>query len=231
MIPLWIPTLINPNWGNCQKPPTLYSLLNAINGNEGRIKDLPRLTHSIVFDFNYPLSSKINKADFEEQILKHFIMRRIGYETFTAWQMSLDAKLNEIMPKYNIMFNALTGYDLFNDGEIVTHTATTNVNGTTNQTGNSTGNNVSDQRYSNTPQNHLEDVRNGEYVTEYNYNTDTASNNSTLNTTNTDNTVFNETTTRTPLEKMNLYREYIETVESIMTLIYNDLDELFYQLA
>lgn len=231
MIPYWIPTMFNPNWGNCQKPPTLYSLLNAINGNEGKIKNLPILTHNVVFNFNYPISDKVNKTDFEVQILKHFLMRRIGYETFTAWQIALDSKLNEIMPKYNIMFNALSNYDLFNDGELITHSATTNNNGTTNQTGSSSGTNVSDQRYSNTPQNQIQDVKDGKYITDYNYNTDTASNNSTLNTTNTDNTVFNETTTRTPLDKMNLYKEYIETVESIMTLIYNDLDELFYQLA
>ena len=231
MIPLWIPTLINPNWGNCQKPPTLYSLLNAINGNEGKIKDLPKLTHETIFDFDYPISDKINKNDFEIQILKHFLMRRIGYETFTAWQIALDTKLNEIMPKYNIMFNALNNYNLFDDGEVITHSATTNNNGTTNQTGSSTGSNISDQRYSNTPQNQIQDVKDGKYITDYNYNTDTASNNSTLNTTNNDVTVFNETTTRTPLDKMSLYKEYIETVESIMTLIYNDLDDLFYQLS
>ena len=115
----WIPTDYN-------LPPTLYSILNSIANfdveEQTKIKDLASETHSDIFDFTYPLSTHINKDDFEVLILNHFLMRRLGYETVTAWKIALSVKLNEIMPMYNKMFDMLDGWNLFNDGEIITRT-------------------------------------------------------------------------------------------------------------
>ena len=106
------------------KPPTLYSIMNSIanyNATEKtKIRNLAKATHEKIFDFDYTLSSAINKSDFEEEILNHYIMRRIGFETFTAFQIYLENKLKEILPYYNILFDSLKDYNLFNNGESIT---------------------------------------------------------------------------------------------------------------
>lgn len=246
--PMWIIPQIPTN---CDLPPTLYAILNSIVNfdaeDKTKIEDLASAGRTTVFNFNYPLSNKVNKAEFEEMILNHFLMRRLGYETYTAWHIALKTKLNEIMPIYNKMFDALEGWELFKDGEMITRTTnTTNSDNTTasneittNTNSNSNGVNTSDQRFSDTPQNEISDVKNGKYVTNYTYNEDNISDTNTTNTTTTgtneseSNGNRNETEviTRSPYDKMNLYKQYIESVRSIYSMIFRDLDCLFYQLV
>lgn len=238
---------------NCNKPPTLYSVLNSIvNGDKDedeytKIKDLAKEGRSTIFNFDYPLSQYIEKEKFETMILNHFLQRRIGFETVTAFRIQLDVKLNEIMPLYNKMFNALDNWEIFNDGEVTTrtgsdNTTTQNTNNTsnslTNQSTTSTTD-VSDRRNSESPQNQLEDVRNGSYVTNYNYDTNTnnGQDNSTSQGTSqatnqgTDNKQYNETITRTPADKIAILKEMQENIKSIYTMIFKDLECLFYQLV
>lgn len=238
---------------NCNKPPTLYSVLNSIvNGDKDedeytKIKDLAKEGRSTIFNFDYPLSQYIEKEKFETMILNHFLQRRIGFETVTAFRIQLDVKLNEIMPLYNKMFNALDNWEIFNDGEVTTRTGTDNTttqntnntsNSLTNQSTTSTTD-VSDRRNSDSPQNQLEDLRNGSYVTNYNYDTNTnnGQDNSTSQGTSqatnngTDNKQYNETITRTPADKIAILKEMQENIKSIYTMIFKDLDCLFYQLV
>ena len=238
---------------NCNKPPTLYSVLNSIvNGDKDedeytKIKDLAKEGRSTIFNFDYPLSEYIEKEKFETMILNHFLQRRIGFETVTAFRIQLDVKLNEIMPLYNKMFNALENWEIFNDGEVSTRTGTDNTttqntnntsNSLTNQSTTSTTD-VSDRRNSELPQNQLEDLRNGSYVTNYNYDTNTnnGQDNSTSQGTSqatnngTDNKQYNETITRTPADKIAILKEMQENIKSIYTMIFKDLDCLFYQLV
>ena len=107
--------------------------------------------------------------------------------------------------------------------------------------------NISDRRYSKMPENKLTDVQNGDYVTDYNYDTIT-DNNSTNNTSNTnnslatnssnsntnnvnDNNTVNEIITHTPADKIKIYNDFIENKNNIYTMIFNDLDRLFYGLV
>lgn len=241
---------------NCNLPPTIYTILESIvNPNvdlndpapEVKIKDLAKAGRSTIFNFDYPLTSNITKEKFETMILNHFLQRRIGFETVTAFRIQLDVKLNEIMPLYNKMFDALENWQIFNDGEVTTRTGTDNrtsqsTNNTTNQlTNHSTTStaDISDRRNSELPQNQLEDLRNGSYVTNYNYDTNT--NNGEDNSTSqgrsqatnqgTDNNVYNETITRTPADKIAILKEMQENIKSIYTLIFKDLECLFYQLV
>ena len=178
---------------NCDLPPTLYAIMNSMANfdkeEKTKIKDLALSTHEDIFDFVYPLSNKISKEDFEVLILNHFMMRRIGYDTFTAFQLALNVKLNEIMPYYNKLFDMLDGWNLFNDGEVIsriqTNTNTSNdtsSNTTTNNISDSNTNsitNTSDRRYSKMPENDLQNVKDGKYITDYNFDTDTSSSNNT----------------------------------------------------
>ena len=248
--PMFVP-FIPPN---CDKPPTLYSVLNSIvNGEKEdeedytKIKDLAKEGRNTIFNFDYPLTNNVSKEKFETMILNHFIRRRIGFETVTAFRIALDVRLNEIMPLYNKMFDALENWDIFNDGEVTTRTGQdTTISQNTNNTENSLTNqsttsttDVSDRRNSELPQNQLEDLRNGSYVTNYNYDTNTnnGEDNSTSQGTSqaqnngTDINEYNETITRSPADKIAILKEMQENIKSIYTLIFKDLECLFYQLV
>ena len=241
---------------NCNLPPTIYTILESIvNPNvdlnepapEVKIKDLAKEGRSTIFDFDYPLSSNIKKEDFETMILNHFLIRRIGFETVTAFRIQLDVKLNEIMPLYNKMFDALENWEIFNDGEVTTRTGKDNrtsesTNNTSNQLTNhstTSTNDISDRRNSELPQNQLEDLRNGSYVTNYNYDTNTNNgedNSTSQGKSNAENkgkdiNEYNETITRTPADKIAILKEMQENIKSIYTMIFKDLDCLFYQLV
>ena len=217
------PFIIPPAFPDYNLPPTLYRLLNSIVNYDAeeqtKIKNLAAAGREDIFDFDYPLSTHVDKEDFEVMILNHFLMRRIGYDTLNAFKIALDVKMNEIMPMYNKMFDMLDGWDIFNDGERVVESGT---NSLTNET---SSENISDRRYSDTPQNQLQNVRDGKYITDYNYDTDNGS--VTSESSGTD----SRTIIRTPSDKMKLYKEFIENKKSIMTMIFEDLDVLFYGLV
>lgn len=227
---------------NCDKPPTIYSLLESIvnygTDDKTKIKDLAKEGRTKIFDFDYPLSEHINREDFECMILNHYITRRIGFDTPTLFKIQLNVKLNEIMPMYNKMFDALSGWNIFKDGEKTTRYGTDNreiTSNTENELHNtSTSENVSDRRNSNTPQNELQNVRDGKYVTDYNYDTnngtDTSESNGTsTNTTNDDNT-YNEIIEKTNANKIEILKEMQQEIKSIYSLIFDDLDVLFYSI-
>ena len=132
---------------NCNLPPTIYTILESIvnpdvdlndPAPEVKIKDLAKAGRETIFNFDYPLTSNITREKFETMILNHFLQRRIGFETVTAFRIQLDVKLNEIMPIYNKMFDALENWEIFNDGEVTTRTGKDNrtsesTNNTSNQ--------------------------------------------------------------------------------------------------
>lgn len=235
---------------NCEKPPTVYTILESIvnygKDEKTKIKDLAKEGRTTIFDFDYPLSSNINKEDFESMILNHFLMRRIGFETVTAFRIQLNVKLNEIMPLYNKMFDALENWNIFNDGE------TTKRYGTDNRTIEATGetkntlenesttnsSETSDRRNSELPQNQLELLRDGSYVSNYNYDQNNAESkdNSTSNgksnsKNNTkDDNIYKETIEKSPNDKIAIYKEFQENLKSIYGMIFKDLECLFYQV-
>ena len=235
----------------CDMPPTLYSILESIvnygKDEKTKIKDLAKVGRSTIFDFDYTLTNNISKENFECMILNHFLMRRIGFETVTAFRIQLNVKINEIMPLYNKMFDALENWNILNDGETEIKTGTNNktsnnTSSASNQiTNNSTTSdtNISDRRNSELPQNQLSELRDGNYVTNYNYDTNTnnaqdsstSSGSSTSTNNGTDNNTYNETITRTPSDKIAIYKEFQENIKSIYGMIFKDLECLFYQLV
>lgn len=230
IMPMFYPMLPN----DCNKPPTIYSLLESIvnfeNDTPVKTSELAKNGRDKIFDFDYPLTEHITKEDFEVMILNNYMMRRIGYETPTAFKIALAVKLNSIMPIYNKMFDSLENWNLFNDGENIIRTVTRGENSTT--TSNSSINSTTrdDSRYSDTPQGRLNDIEAGTYMTDYTLNQNTS--NSTGNSTDTNNKNGNETEniTRTPGNKLELYKEFQNNIKSIYGLIFDELDDLFYSL-
>lgn len=229
----WTPMIPNlRKLGNSyDEPPTVYSLLNSYvnfnNDNPVKISDLARAGRGAFFDFDYPLTEKISRDDFETMILNHFIMRRIGYETVTAFKIALNVKLNEIMPMYNKLFDSIWNWNVFNDGELITRELTEDR--TTSNESNVSGTSTSDQRNSDTPQNAIEDVRDGKYVSDYSYTTDNSISNSSNNIA--DNNILHEKVNHSPADKMKLYSDFLKNRQNIYTMIFKDLDVLFYQIA
>lgn len=204
---------------NFFRPPQLFDLLNSMvnfdRSEQVKISDLPRVASSMVFDFEYPLSTKVNKQDFETMILKKFFNRRIGYETYTSWKMALDVKLNEIMPTYNKLFDALANWDLFKDGENYRRT----IN---NETGTET-NNTNTVKNSNLPQNEIQDIEDGNYMTNYTKATNNGTGSGTSETV--------ETFEKDSANKLEIYNSFLQNRANIMSLIFKDLDSLFYGLS
>ena len=235
---------------NCEKPPTVYTILESIvnygKDEKTKIKDLAKEGRTTIFDFDYPLSNKISRQDFECMILNHFLMRRIGFETVTAFRIQLNVKINEIMPLYNKMFDALENWNIFNDGDITKRYGTDNRTiDSTAETKNTLQNQsttesseTSDRRNSELPQDQLKLLRDGSYVSNYNYDqnngnsTDNSSSNGTSNSKNNtkDDNIYQETIERSPADKIAIYKEFQENLKSIYGMIFKDLECLFYQL-
>lgn len=247
----WMPMFIPMIPTNNMKPPTVYAILNSICNfdaeTQTKIVDLAKVGRTKIFNFDYPLSEKVDKEKFECMILNHFLQRRINFQTITGFQIQLNVKLNEIMPLYNKMFDSLDGWNIFEDGEKTTHDSTddrtTNVENTANNSlssnSNTTSENISDLRYSKMPQNKLEYIKDGKYISEYNYNQDNATNtdeststgssSGTSNTT--DNNILHEEWNRSPADKIAIYKEFQENLKSIYGMIFKDLECLFYGLV
>lgn len=233
-----------------EKPPTIYAILNSIvnfgKAEQTKISDLAKKGRTQIFDFDYPLTQNITKEDFECMILNKFLMRRIGFETVTAFKIQLMIKLNEIMPNYNMMFDAIKGWNLFENGEVTTriltdkttmnNTTTSNNTTTTNSTTSSS--NETDMRNSDTPENEIDDVKAGKYVSNYNFNkSDTNSSDESSTSGNQRNTGnqtnaqdLKETITKNQGNQIEVYRTFIESKNNIYSMIFNDLENLFYGL-
>lgn len=218
-----------------EKPVTVYSILNSYlnyeNPNPVKISDLAKNGRGVIFDFDYPLSNAISKEDFETQILNHYMMRRIGFETVTAFKIALYSKLYEIMPVYNKLFDSLENWNILNDGEVVERDYNSDSNNTSDIDTDGISNGFSDRRYSNTPQSKLNEVRDGSYVSDYNYDTDGTSTTSTSKSSGTNKIKDTETIKRSPSDKIYIYKEFLNSRNSIMKSIYNELDNLFYGIV
>lgn len=221
------------------KPPTLYSIMNSIvnygNENQEKIKNLAKECHSKIFDFDYPLSNTVDKNEFEILILNHFMKRRIGFETVNDFKIHLYWKLNEIMPMYNLMFDTLSQYNIFEGEQFIkdgTDDRTVNSSSNLENSSSSKVENKNDIRNSELPQSEINNVKNASYLTNYTLednktNSDDNSKSIGKNDTN-DKNISHETTIHI---KPELMFEYMDKVKNIYTLIFKELDSLFYQLV
>lgn len=239
MFDMFPPTML----GGFKEPPTLYSLMESMVNynrvNKTPIKDLCKEARHTIFDFSYPLSEKVNKEDFECMILNHFITRRIGFTVYTPWRIALETKLNEIMPFYNKMFDLLDGWDIFKDGEtterIVEDSRTTENHTSTETNSNSSSEGYNEKTLSDTPQNELDDIRDNKYADDFEHSKNNANSkdksNSSGNSNTKDSGNLKETIKRSPADKMKLYSEYLENKNHIYSLIFSELNCLFYGLV
>ena len=223
-------------------PPTLYSIMQSLvnydTDEPSNIKDMWQKAREYIFNFDYVLTNNVSRETFEHNILNHYLMRRINYDTVTIFQIMLENKLSEILPKYNMLWDSLNGWDIFKSGTTTReYTDNTNTSNTGNNTGENTGttNTVNNTGYSDTPQSNIDDINSSEYLTEYTHNVvdNTITNNTSTTTTNSgkSNKTINEVVTRTADNELDLLIKFQTEYNNIWTMLYADLDCLFYGLV
>lgn len=216
------------------EPPTLYSLMESyVNYNKEektKIIDLPGAFRTYLFDFNYPLDSSL-KPSFEENFLTHYMMMRIGFETYMAFKIHLKDKLNTIMPKYNKMLLEFTNLDFKGVKEIHSKTYTKNIDESNSENTTGTTSSTNDNRFSSLPQNEISDVQNGSYITDYTYNTNSGSMTGTLTGSKSNDEEYTE---RLEIDKGDPTDEYLKVqdkINNIYDMIYKELNCLFFQVV
>ena len=235
-------------------PPTLYSIMESIvnygKDDKKKIKNLPNLARGSLFNFDYPISEYFDeladektktgaKEYFETLLLKHYMFRRINFDTVTSFRLHLDVKLNEIMPKYNKMIESF--FKLNFDGYVETHTRVTASQGEVESSGSGTTSNTSqdstttDNRYSSEPQEFLSDVRDGKYISDYTYiqtsGNGTSSSTSTNSATTTNEDTVNENIKIIRANSIEELQKYMSFITSIYGMIFHELDSLFFGIV
>lgn len=212
-----------------------------------------------IFTFTFPIFDENYRTVLEKKILKHFYTREICEETVGLWKLRLDAKLNEIMPYYNKLYNSeLLEFNPLYTANLTRKKKTdydsnrnTSNNGTVNSTSNSNGSdtgtntNVGLDLYSDTPQGSITNVENEAYLTNVRKTTDSGNSSSTTS----NSTTGNVTNSDTGTDALNSTEEYLETVIgfegssasdllikyrdtflNIDMMVIGDLETLFFQL-
>ena len=102
---------------------------------QANVNDIIANSRDKIFDFPYPIYDEEYRPVLESKILKHYYTREICAETVGRWKLFLDARMNEIMPYYNKLYESeLLKFNPLYD---VDYTRTSNRVG--NQTGAETG--------------------------------------------------------------------------------------------
>lgn len=217
-----------------EQPPTLYSLMESkINyGRDEKIKieNLPEYFRTYLFDFSYPIPANL-KEEFEELFLTKYMFRRINFDTYMSFKLHLKSKLKTIMPKYALMLNEFSNLDFDGSKEVISRSRSDQKNTTLSTTSGTQSATVSDNKYSDTPQDDLTNVQNGTYLTDYTYNTNNATTNVTSSNTGQENNAEMETTTRTVGDNIDEFIKFNESIQNIYEEIFMKLDTLFYGLA
>lgn len=173
--------------------------------------DIIANTYGNVLPEDFPIWNTGSTSDIKKAILRHYWLREIGMETVGQWKYYLQTRLQEIMPWYvdlhgrlddaaNVFLNQLDdSTDTFTHGHTIqkSGTDTRTVDNTVNDTGsrdidttdtgtvdnNGTNDTHAEELYSDTPQNGLENVIQGKYLTsaQVNSNTNSVDNTETRN--------------------------------------------------
>lgn len=150
---------------------------------EGGVADYIANSWDKIFDFDFPIWDEQYRSVLCTKILKHYYTREIGLETVGLWKLKLDAKMNEIMPYYNELYESTTfKYNPLYDADYYKTTKGTDVGennraGQSNTVNNSTNNTVYDEtgensgenkrvnKFSDTPQGGLIGIEDDNYLT------------------------------------------------------------------
>lgn len=185
-----------------------------------RVEDIIQAAIPHIFNFDFPIFDENYRNVLCTKIIKHYYTREISEETLGLWRLRLNAKMNEIMPYYNKLYEAWSNeFNPLYDTDITTNHQLDRNN---QQTGDST---VYDL-YSDTPQGALTGVDNENYLTSANKSTTDA----TTNITSTDQYLEKITGKRGGQSYSQLLGEFRDNLINIDMMVISELSVLFFQL-
>lgn len=250
---------------------TSAGLIESVGFNS--VNDIIQKAIPNIFNFDFPIFDESYRNVLCTKILKHYYTREIAFETVGLWKLKLETKLNEIMPYYNELYKSETfEYNPLHDTDYKReHTLSKSGNNlrTDNLTGERTDNltrteednrktettvdSDSIDKFSDTPQGAISDLKNSKYLTnatideldsttiQQNSGKDTVKNTGSQTNTNTG-TVKNDFDstdeyTEYVVGKMNsnksyasIIQEYRKSLLNIDMMIINELSDLFFLL-
>jgi hypothetical protein len=228
---------------------SLSGLNESVDG--ARVEEIISSARPKIFDFDYPIFDVNYKEVLESKILLHYYTREIGLETYGLWKLKLNAKLKEIMPYYNklyeselLEFNPMWTDDYLRSGsESLSQSESTSSSLSTSESDSTSSSSEGSEwnLYQNTPQNGLTGITNYEYLTDATNNKNngrsSASENKQTASANSGHRLALDT--KDYLESVQgrrgnnpskLLEDYRDTFLNIDMMIINDLEKLFMQL-
>ena len=201
-----------------------------------------------VFNFDFPIYEEEHRPVLEKKILKHYYTREIGAETVGLWKLWLNTTLNEIMPKYNRLYeaeqeaytHALYNIDVYTDMD-AGHDSKREDNFLQTENGSTSRNDTGNirRKYSDTPQGSVTFNQAGQNLwltdltetdttgSEQESRTDSSRNTGSSQTTGADKSRTHEYGYRGGKTAEELMFDYSERVLNIDMMIINDLRDLF----
>ena len=190
---------------------------------------------------SYPIFDEEYRATLNHKILAHYYMWEIGAETVGLFKFWLNTRMNEIMPKYNVLYEALNAAlaqdNIFDDTNLTTTRDTSGdtvgtSSGITQRSGsgstetenagtNATSGNTSSSanhinKYSDTPQGAITNLENGTYLTNASQDVDTGSTQNASSATSSqigeEHTTSSDTEQKADTNTVNRTEQYIEKV-------------------
>lgn len=191
------------------------------------VDDVLEQTWDKVFTFKFPIFDEAYRKELCIKILRHFWTREIAHETYGAWKLRMETKLCDIMPYYNQLYKSeLLEFNPLYD---VDFSRTTNRDSADTVNGVNDGTSKSTDLFSDTPQNGLQDVESGEYLTNASVNNNNYRNNNTTNSNSNEN-FWEKVQGRTHKPAAQLLMEFRKSFLNIDMLIIEELEPLFMQL-
>ena len=195
------------------------------------------------FDFQldkYPIFDENYRETLNNKILNHYFDAEIGFETAPLFRHYLLAKLNEIMPLYNIMYEKQKDileniFGNVNLTETFEGENSNNSNVSNNSQSNSTGNSTMKNLFQDTPQGELDttSINNQKWATNLSLNENNTNGNITDNST----SVGNSNGTNNYIKKIvgnnggkyniELLKEIQNSIINIDIMVINELQDLF----
>ena len=191
------------------------------------VDDVLEQTWDKVFTFKFPIFDEAYRKELCIKILRHFWTREIAHETYGAWKLRMETKLCDIMPYYNQLYKSqLLEFNPLYD---VDFTRTTNRDSADTVNGVNDGTSKSTDLFSDTPQNGLQDVESGEYLTNASVSDNNYRNNNTTNSNSNEN-FWEKVQGRTHKPAAQLLMDFRKSFLNIDMLIIDELESLFMQL-
>ena len=185
---------------------------------------------------DYPIYDETHRQELNNRIIRRFYFREIGFETFAMFKWHLRRTMFEIMPYYNMMYEAVENVDDPLSDHDRTRTENWDVDTDTQGNASGTANSAMHDRnvFQDTPMSFLDDsspnaVESLDYATNVRYDDRTNASTTTASNASEGNEVGERTVNESGRNKSQalLLKEYKENILNVDVLVMNDLETLF----